>query len=81
MANSKIMAVISGDFSLSNQEINTRHSEFFDKVMKEMPNGIVIVETTGEIKQANISACRLFGLSQESFVGKNIITILGDSTS
>ncbi len=43
---------------------------FFLSTLNSIPDGVVVMDASGEIKQANPALCRMFGYAQEELVGQ-----------
>jgi PAS domain S-box-containing protein len=43
---------------------------FFQSTLNSIPDGVVMIDPAGTIKQANPALCRMFGYSNEELVGK-----------
>lgn len=53
---------------------------FFLSTLNSIPDGVVVMNASGEIKQANPALCRMFGYTAEELIGRQP-TILYDSNS
>lgn len=49
-----------------------RQRTFYQSILNSIPDGVVVFDATGRIKQGNPQLCRMFGYSHEELIGKDI---------
>ena len=79
MQTKKIAAVLSGDFSESH-ETATRNNEFFDQIVQNLMDGVIVAEMDQKIISVNAAVTRMMGVEKEDLIGKDIIELLSDSS-
>ena len=71
MQTPKIMDVLSGDFGSRTREGLMKHTEFFDSVVKSIPDSVIVVNDRGIVETMNRATERIYGLKKEEFIGTN----------
>lgn len=71
MQTSKIMDVLAGDFGSRTREGLMKHTEFFDSVVKSIPDSVIVVNDRGIVDQMNRATERIYGLKRDEFLGSN----------
>ena len=67
----KIMSVLSGNFSNSSRDTTNRDSQFFDSVVKNLPDCIFSINQEGIITSVNNACERVFQIKESDFLGMN----------
>ncbi|OHT15047.1 Adenylate and Guanylate cyclase catalytic domain containing protein [Tritrichomonas foetus] len=75
IANSHINALLSGNFSEKHLDLMTRDAEFYDVLVKDMPDSVIIVSYEGIITAVNKSTKRIFEIEIDNLVGQNIAVV------
>ncbi|OHT12112.1 Adenylate and Guanylate cyclase catalytic domain containing protein [Tritrichomonas foetus] len=73
VSNMHIAAILSGDFSSKTIDSTNRDDEFYDILVKELPDSILILDSDGKIISANNATYRIFGVDVEALCQMNII--------
>ena len=71
MQTSKIVDLLAGDFSSRSRDLTTRNTEFFDNIVDNLPNSIIITTPEGIIEKINKATKRIYGIDPEKFVNTN----------
>ncbi len=69
---------IQHEMQMENDRLQYRNSVYID-IFMHMPDGAIIVNTQGKIKEVNLAAQGLMGHSQEEMQGKNLTEYLGQN--
>ncbi|OHT07038.1 Adenylate and Guanylate cyclase catalytic domain containing protein [Tritrichomonas foetus] len=69
---SKIMAILSGDFSITTKDSVLRQTDFFDSVLKNVPDSVIIVNEQFIVESVNRATERIYGISSDDLVGTHI---------
>ncbi|OHS95017.1 Adenylate and Guanylate cyclase catalytic domain containing protein [Tritrichomonas foetus] len=78
LSNTNVTSILSGNFKQSSVDFTTRDSDFYDNLVEEMPDSMIILKVDGTIISANKSTERIFhSLTKEDLIG-NHIEKLGD---
>ncbi|OHS96775.1 Adenylate and Guanylate cyclase catalytic domain containing protein [Tritrichomonas foetus] len=77
VSNSHITALLSGNFHEKQIDSTTRDAEFYEILVKYMPDSIIILDLDGNIKSANNATQRIYGIDTTHLTGSHI-TKLGD---
>ncbi|OHT03692.1 Adenylate and Guanylate cyclase catalytic domain containing protein [Tritrichomonas foetus] len=73
----KIMKILSGNFKQQKSDKLTRDADFFNDVLKSLPDAVFVADqSTFQIETANTSCERIFG--KDEFIGKNIKELFGN---
>lgn len=72
LGNRHISSILAGDFRETNLDTTTRDAEFYEQLVMEMPDSILVLDLTGNIIKANKSTNRIFGWKIEDIIGKSI---------
>jgi PAS domain S-box-containing protein len=74
----KARAVIEGkaDLFMCLPYLVEKAESFSDDIIKNTPNGIIVLNETLEVQQINAAACKIFGISPSNIMGDHIIRIL-----
>jgi len=64
----KIMSVLSGNFSQSNMDTTNRDEEFFDSVVKNLPDSVFCINLDGSITSVNNSVERAFKTNKNDII-------------
>lgn len=77
----KARAVLQGkaEITMCMPYIRKRAENYADKIIESMPSGVLSVDMSLNILQANPAACEIFGLPADSLIGQPVHTILDDS--
>ena len=77
MQTKKIAAVLSGDFSES-YETATRNNEFFDQIVQNLMDGVIVADIDQNIVSVNTAVTRMMGVEKETLIGRNIFELMSD---
>jgi len=72
LGNSHITTLLSGNFKGKNIDGTTRDSEFYDILVKEMPDSIITTDHSGIVLTVNKASSRIFGINSELIIGHHI---------
>jgi iron only hydrogenase large subunit-like protein/uncharacterized Fe-S cluster-containing protein len=74
----KAKAVIEGkaDLFMCLPYLVEKTESFSDDIIKNTPNGIIVLNETLEVQQINAAACRIFNISSSNIMGDQIVRIL-----
>lgn len=72
LGNRHISSILAGDFRETNLDTTTRDADFYEQLVMEMPDSILVFDLNGNLKQANKSTQRIFGWKPEELIGKSI---------
>ncbi|OHT07880.1 Adenylate and Guanylate cyclase catalytic domain containing protein [Tritrichomonas foetus] len=72
VSNSHITAILAGNFSLKHIDSTTRDAEFYDVLVKDLPDSVIICDLMGNIISANVATGRVYGLDIEQLVNTPI---------
>lgn len=77
----KARAVIHGkaEITMCMPYIRKRAENYADTIIQSIPRGVLAVDMTLKILQANPAACEIFGVDADSLVGQPVRTLLDDS--
>ncbi|OHS95784.1 Adenylate and Guanylate cyclase catalytic domain containing protein [Tritrichomonas foetus] len=75
---SKIMDILSGDFHVKTNEGITHRTEFFDSVLKNIPDSVIVLNEQLNVQSINRATERIYGLRSD-FVGQNVRTFFTSS--
>ena len=76
VSNPHITALLSGVFTESHFDSTTRDSDFYDILVKNIPDSVIIMNLEGEIQSANQATKRIYGIDTESIIGKTLLEAL-----
>ncbi|OHS95554.1 Adenylate and Guanylate cyclase catalytic domain containing protein [Tritrichomonas foetus] len=77
LSNSHILNVLGGNFHNKTLDQTTRGSDFYDGLVEEMPDSVIIITAGGIINSANKATTSLFNKTKEELVG-NRIDLIGN---
>ncbi|MDR2110815.1 MAG: 4Fe-4S dicluster domain-containing protein [Spirochaetaceae bacterium] len=74
----KAAAVLEGKATLAMclPYLKERAESFSDTIIKNTPNGIIVLNETLEVRQINAAACRLFNITPSDILGDQVVRIL-----
>jgi uncharacterized Fe-S cluster-containing protein len=74
----KARAVLEGkaDLFMCLPYLVEKTESFSDDIIKNTPNGIIVLNETLEVQQINAAACRIFNISPSNIMGDQIVRIL-----
>lgn len=72
VTNPNITSILAGNFKEKQIDGTNRKSEFYDLLLKEMPDSIIVMDLTGNIQTISNATMRIFGMKEEDLVGQNI---------
>ena len=72
VTNPNITALLSGNFKEKQIDATSRRSDFYDLLLKEMPDSIIVMDLSGNIQTISNSTTRIYGYSRDELVGNNI---------
>ncbi|MDR2176474.1 MAG: PAS domain-containing protein [Treponema sp.] len=74
----KARAVLEGkaDLFMCLPYLVEKAESFSDDIIKNTPNGIIVLNENLEVQQINAAACKMFGISPSNIMGEQIIRIL-----
>ena len=72
ISNSHITQLLAGNFTEKQIDSTTRDAEFYDVLVKDMPDAVLTLDLTGKILTANNATTRIFGLKEEDLIGHTI---------
>lgn len=58
------------------QEILETQRKYYEELFEEAPYGYLVTDSSGQIKQANRTATKLFNLGKEFLIGRNLIDLV-----
>ncbi|OHS97016.1 Adenylate and Guanylate cyclase catalytic domain containing protein [Tritrichomonas foetus] len=70
--NQHIISILSGNFSSKNHDSTTRGAEFYDALVEEMPDSVIIMNQNGIITTVNKASTSLFEINKEDLLGQSI---------
>ncbi|OHT14671.1 Adenylate and Guanylate cyclase catalytic domain containing protein [Tritrichomonas foetus] len=77
MSNANVTAILTGNFKSTSLDYTTRDADFYENLVEEMPDAMIILKTDGTIVSLNKSTERIFQINREEMVGQSIVK-LGD---
>ena len=77
VSNPSITALLSGNFQEKSIDSTNRKSDFYELLVQEMPDAIIILDHNGIIQNVNTATHRIFGFEKDALVGQSI-TVLGE---
>ena len=72
VSNTHLSHILTGNFSLQNVDSTTRDSQFYDNLVKEIPDGVITTDANGLIMTANKATGQIFNINEEELIGKPI---------
>jgi uncharacterized Fe-S cluster-containing protein len=74
----KAQAVLEGKATLTMclPYLKERAESFSDDIIKNTPNGIIVLNETLEVQQINTAACRIFNINPQDILGDQVIRVL-----
>ncbi|OHT10600.1 Adenylate and Guanylate cyclase catalytic domain containing protein [Tritrichomonas foetus] len=75
--NNYITSILSGNFQMKIVDMTSRDCDFYDCLVDNMPDSIMILNNHGDIVSANISTSRVYDIPNDQLVGHSINTIGG----
>ena len=75
----KIMAILSGDFSKRHADSSSRDSQFFESVVRSLPDAVIIADNEMNITSINMSFIRIFNVNEDEFLGTNVKKFIEDN--
>ena len=75
VSNSHITALLSGNFHEKQIDSTLRDAEFYEILVKDMPDSIIICDIDGIIQTVNNATKRIYSVEPSELVGKHIATI------
>lgn len=79
MQTPKIMDILSGDFGSGSHDSLMKNTEFFDSVVKSIPDSVIVMNDNGIVESLNRATERIYGLKREEFIGTNAKTFFSSS--
>ncbi|OHT01476.1 Adenylate and Guanylate cyclase catalytic domain containing protein [Tritrichomonas foetus] len=73
VSNSHISSILGGNFKTRQVDSTTRNSEFYDKLVKDIPDSVIICNLDGKIMSINYATERIFELEDHEIVNTNIV--------
>ena len=77
VSNSSITALLAGNFQEKSIDSTNRKSDFYELLVQEMPDAIIILDHTGLIQNVNNATVRIFGFDKDALIGQHI-TFMGE---
>ena len=72
ISNAHISQLLAGNFAEKQIDSTTRDAEFYDVLVKDMPDAVLTLDLNGKILTANNATTRIFGIKEEELVGTQI---------
>jgi len=72
LQNSKIISIISGDFDSSEKEQTNRDSSFYENVVNELPDAIIVCDSSLIVISTNKKSENIFQIHPTELIGKSI---------
>ncbi|OHT03458.1 Adenylate and Guanylate cyclase catalytic domain containing protein [Tritrichomonas foetus] len=79
MQSSKIMDLLSGDFTPKVKDTTQRNDDFFDMIVQRLPDAVIATNSQGTIELTNKAVSRILGVD-ENIIGTNIETVFSDKS-
>ena len=79
VSNPNITTLLAGNFAEKHIDSTNRNSEFYDVLVQEMPDSIIIMNLEGKITTVNKATPRVFDVEAESLIGQPISTAIGQN--
>ena len=80
MQTNKIMDVLSGDFTTKSREGMARRTDFFDSILKNVPDSVIVLNDQLIVESMNRATERIYGITPEEFVGQNVKTFFNTTS-
>ena len=72
VTNAHITAILAGNFSLKHTDSTTRDAEFYDVLVTDLPDSVIIANIEGSILSANKATQIVYGIEPETLVGTSL---------
>ncbi|OHT13831.1 Adenylate and Guanylate cyclase catalytic domain containing protein [Tritrichomonas foetus] len=72
LSNANAVSLLSGNFKQTTSDFTTRDSDFYDNLVEEMPDSMIILKVDGTVVTANKSTERIYGINKEEIIGNHI---------
>ncbi|OHT08551.1 Adenylate and Guanylate cyclase catalytic domain containing protein [Tritrichomonas foetus] len=71
MQTSKILDILEGDFVEKPKAGVMHHSDFFDAVVKSIPDSVIVINEKNQVESMNRATERIYGIKYDSFIGSD----------
>ncbi|EAY04508.1 Adenylate and Guanylate cyclase catalytic domain containing protein [Trichomonas vaginalis G3] len=78
ITNPYLAQLLAGNFKDRRNETSTGDAEFYEVLVKDMPDAILMLDMTGKILSSNNSIERIFGIKNEDIVNHSVIEFGND---
>ena len=72
VANPVITSLLAGNFRETSVDTTSRKNDFYDQLVQEMPDAILMLDHSGVIQNVNNATVRIFGYDKDALIGQNI---------
>ncbi|OHT04622.1 Adenylate and Guanylate cyclase catalytic domain containing protein [Tritrichomonas foetus] len=73
LSNSNAIALLANNFSHSEIDFTNRDSDFYEYLVQDMPDSMIIMKVDGTIMSMNHSTERIYGINTEDYLSNSIV--------
>lgn len=80
MQTPKIMSILSGDFSNQTKDSSGHNSDFFDSIVRSIPDSVIVCNSNYKIINANKASERIYGMNADELIEKDAREFFSNSS-